>query len=76
MELGLAAGSLAFQHLFDEVDAPPGAIQFVAKELIGGAGGGAEATMDAGAQDGIGLPALVTVANEIGQLGLHGYSSG
>src|SRR5690606_41838962 len=55
-----------------QVDAAPGAVQVVAEQLVGGAGGGAKATVHAAAQDAVRLPALGGVANEVRQLGLHG----
>ena len=76
MELGLAAGGLAFQDLLDQIDAAPGSVQFIAQELVGGTGGGAETAVHTGPQDGVRLLALVTVADKIGQLGLHTYKSG
>ena len=75
VELGLAAGGLALQDLLDQIDAAPGSVQFIAQELVGGTSGGAETAVHTGSQDGIRLLALVTVANESGQLGLHTYKS-
>ena len=68
----LGGGGLALQHPLDLVDAPAGAVQLVAQELVGGAGGGAEAAVHAGAQDAFGLAACGGVADEVGQIGLHG----
>jgi len=39
--------ALVLQHVLDEVDAPPRAVELVAKQHIGRAGGGTEAAMDA-----------------------------
>ena len=45
---------LVFEHVFDQINPPPGAIEFIAENLIGRAGGGAKPAMDTGAQDLIG----------------------
>ncbi len=45
----------AFQYLFDQVDPAPGAIEFIAGELVGGAGCIAKAAVDTVAQDLVGL---------------------
>ena len=39
------------QHVLDQVDAPPRAVELVAEHLVGRAGGGAEAAMHAGPED-------------------------
>src|SRR5947209_13308176 len=44
-----------FQHLLDEIDPAARAVEFVAEQHIGRAGRGAEAAMDAGAQDLVGF---------------------
>ena len=54
----LRVGCLAFQHLLDQVDAAARAVELVAQQLVGGAGGGAEAAVHALAQDGLGLRAF------------------
>ena len=74
VQLGLACGRNAFQHLFDEVDAATRAVQFVAQQLIRGAGGGAKTAVHTLAQDGFGgLP--VGRAFELGaEVGLHPVS--
>jgi hypothetical protein len=58
VQLRLARRLGAFQHLLDQVDAPARAIELVAQQLIGRAGGGAEAAVHAGAQDRFGLVAV------------------
>ncbi|MNU08040.1 hypothetical protein D3C72_2539150 [compost metagenome] len=58
MLLRLAGGLLAFEHLLDQVDAATRAVQLVAQQLVGGAGGGAEAAVHALAQNGFGLLAF------------------
>ena len=68
----LAVDRRALQRLLDEVDAPARAVQLVAQQLVGRAGRGAEAAVHALAQDGVGLAPLGRVADEIGQLSLHG----
>ena len=44
----------ALQHLLDQVDASPRAVEFIAQHLVGGAGRRAEAAMHAGPQDLVG----------------------
>ena len=45
------AGPVVLQHVLDQIDAPARAVELVAEQHIGRAGGGAEAAMDAVAQD-------------------------
>ena len=56
--------ALALQHVLDQVDAPPRAVELVAQQHIGRAGGGAEAAADAFADFGLGGGDL-----RVGQLG-------
>ncbi|MCY1246890.1 hypothetical protein D9M72_601660 [compost metagenome] len=63
---------MAFQYLLHEVDAPARAVQLIAEQLVGGAGGGAEAAMHAIADDGFGFLAFGGVTKKIGQVRLHG----
>ena len=49
---------LAFEHLLDQVDAAARAVELVAEQLVGRAGGGAEAAVHALAQDRLGLAAV------------------
>jgi len=72
MQLRLGAGRLSFQHALDEIDAAARAVELVAEQLVGGAGGRAEAAVHALAQDGVGLLALGRVLDEVGESGLHG----
>ena len=46
MHLGFGRRHGPFQHLFDQVDAPPGSIKLIAQQLIGWASGRAKSTMD------------------------------
>ncbi len=46
--------ALVFQHVLDQIDAPTGAVEFIAQRDIGRAGRGAEPAMHAAAQDLIG----------------------
>jgi hypothetical protein len=71
VQLRLGRGRLAFEHALDQVDASAWAVEFVAEQLVGRAGGGAEAAVHALAQDGVGLLALGRVPDEVGKLGLH-----
>ena len=54
----LARRRLAFEHLLDQVDAAARAVELVAQQLVGRAGGGAEAAVHALAQDRLGLAAV------------------
>jgi hypothetical protein len=66
---GRAAG---FQHVLDEVDAAAGGIELVAEEDEGGARGGAEAAMDAGAELLVGFRGVGVAELGFGEGGLHG----
>jgi hypothetical protein len=68
----LRVGCRAFEHLLHQVDAAARAVQLVAQQLVGGAGGGAKAAVHALAQDGFGLLAFGGAAVFGGELGLHG----
>ncbi|MCY1530265.1 hypothetical protein D9M68_654460 [compost metagenome] len=68
---GAGTGFMAFEHLFHQVDAPTRAIQLVAEQLVGGAGGIAEAAVHAATQDGFGLFAARQGAGLFTQMGLH-----
>ena len=61
----------AFEHLFHQINAAARTVEFVAEQLIGRAGCGAEPAVDAFAQDSLGFAALRRVLNEIGEIGLH-----
>ena len=58
MQLSGAAGAVAFQHIFDQINSPARPVQFVAQQLISGAGGIAETAMHTTAQDAVGLLTL------------------
>src|SRR6267142_2215667 len=68
----LAGHRRAFERALHEVDAAARTVEVVAEHLVGRAGGGAEAAVHAFAQDGLGLAPLGRVADEVGELGLHG----
>ena len=71
VQLRAARHRRAFEHLLHQVDAPARAVELVAEQLVGRAGGGAEAAVHALAQDGLGLLAVAR-ALELGcQVGLH-----
>jgi hypothetical protein len=57
MPPGGLAGRAGLEHLLHEIDAPARAVQLVAEQLVGRAGGVAEAAMDAISQDAVGLAA-------------------
>ncbi|MOA64758.1 hypothetical protein D3C78_1909150 [compost metagenome] len=61
----------AFQHLLDQVDAAPRAVQLVAQDLIRRTGGRAKTAVHATPQDGVGLFAQFGVARPGCQVGLH-----
>jgi hypothetical protein len=61
----------AFDHLLDQIDASARAVELVAEQLVGGAGGRAETAMHALAQDRFCFDAVSGVANEVGEVGLH-----
>ena len=61
MSAGSFRGGVALQHLFNQVNSPTGAVQLIAQQLVGGAGGGAETAVHAAAQYFIGLLALAGV---------------
>ena len=71
VQLGLARGFGAFEHLLHQVDASARAVELIAQQLIGRAGGGAEAAVHAFAQDGLGLLAVGRVLELGSELGLH-----
>ena len=66
---------LAFEHLFDQIDASARSVQLVAQQLIGGTGGVAEPAVNAAAQNAVGFPALRRVLDKIGKICLHGQSA-
>ena len=61
----------ALKHLLHQIDAPTRAVEFVAEQLIGRTGRGAEAAMHARAQDRVGLLAFGRVAYVLGEVGFH-----
>ena len=67
----LVGDLLPLERLLHEVNAAARAVVLVAEEQIGRTGRGAEATVHALAQDGVGLASFRRVADEIGQSGLH-----
>ena len=72
MELRFRGGLRAFEHLLYEIDAAARAVQLVAEKLVGGAGGRAEAAVDALAQDRVGVAPFGSVLDEVSQVCLHG----
>ena len=59
------------EHVLDQIDAPARAIELVAEQHIGRAGGGAEAAMHAGAQDLFRFRDLRIDQLREGEVGLH-----
>src|SRR5208282_6807620 len=72
MQLRLGADGGALKHLLDKVDAPARTVEFVAEQLVGWTGRGAEAAMHAGAQNRLGFAALRGVPDESGEMGFQG----
>ena len=71
MQLGVAGGCHAFEHLLDEVDTATRTVQLVAQQLVGRAGGGAKTAMHAFAQNRFRLLAVGGVLVFGGEVGLH-----
>lgn len=46
---------VAFQNLFNQIDAPARPVQFIAQKLIGWAGCGTKSAVNTGAQDAVGF---------------------
>jgi hypothetical protein len=69
--LCFARGRLTFEHLLDEVNAPARAVELVAQQLVGRAGGSAKTAVHALTQNSFGSQA-VGRALEFGcEMGLH-----
>ena len=60
-----------FDHLLDQVDPAARTVEFVAEQLVGRAGRGAEPAMHALAQYRVGFVAVGRIADEIGEVRLH-----
>ncbi len=71
VQLRAAPGRLAFEHLLELVDASARAVEFVAEQLVGRTGRGAEPAMHASAQNGVGLLAFGCFQELLGQMRLH-----
>jgi hypothetical protein len=71
VQLRLARRLHPFQHLLDQVDAAARPVQLVAQQLVGRAGGRAEAAVHAAPQDGLGLGAIGRAGELGGERGLH-----
>ncbi len=71
MLLGALGRGDPFEHLFDQVDASAWAIELVAQQLVGGAGGGAKTAMHAFAQNVLGRLPIGAAQVGGGELGLH-----
>ena len=67
----LRVGVCALEHLLDQVDAAARAVELVAEQLVGRAGGGAEAAVHALAQDGLGRLAFGRALELGAEGGLH-----
>ena len=67
--------AVVLEHVLDEVDAAARAVELVAQEHISGASRGAEAAMDAGAEDLVGFADVGIGELGEGEMGLHGFRS-
>ena len=65
----------AFEHLFDQVNAPAWTVELVTEQLIRRARGQAKAAMNAGAENRISLATLRRIANERRKIRLHQKSA-
>ena len=63
----------ALQHVLDQVDAAARAVELVAEQDVGRAGRGAEAAMDAGAEDLLRDRDVRIGELGEGEVGLHGF---
>ena len=71
MQLRFGGDFVAFENLFDQIDASARPVELVAKQLIGRARRGAEPAMHTLAQDRVRLLAFGRVSDEIGEGSLH-----
>src|SRR5208282_2359040 len=62
---------VVLEHVLDEVDASARAVELIAQQRIGRAGGGAEAAVDAGAEDLLGFPRVRIGEQRLGKIRLH-----
>ncbi len=76
VQLGLGGDRRAFQHLLHQVDTAARAVELVAEQLVGGAGGVAEAAVHAFSQDRVGFAAVRGFEQGGGEPGLHVRSPG
>src|SRR5436309_8344611 len=67
----LRGGLTLLQHVLDEIDAPAWTIELVAKQEISRAGRGAEAAMNAGAEDFFRFPHVRICKLREREIGLH-----
>jgi hypothetical protein len=72
VQLGFARRYIAFEHLFDQVNAATRAVQFVTQQLVRWTSGGAKTTVHAFAQNGFGGEAVSGALKFRGEIGLHG----
>ena len=64
-------GGHALKYLLNLINAPARAVQLVAGDLVGGAGGGAKAAVHATAQNRFGLLSGFGLQKGFGNVGLH-----
>ena len=77
MQARLGADRRPLEHLLDQIDPPARTVEFVAQQLVGRAGRGAEPAMHAGAQDRFGRIADSCAFDRFGEPGFHQrYASG
>jgi hypothetical protein len=61
MQLRLVSDLGTLQQIFYQINPSAWAVEFIAQQLVGGAGGSAKSAVHTGAQDGVGLPALWSI---------------
>ena len=72
MSLCGRADGVTFQHLFDEINSSSRAVEFIAQQLIGGAGGRTKTAVHTFSQDGFRGAPLRGIFHEIREISLHG----
>src|SRR5215471_6740231 len=71
MQLRASRDLISLEHPLHEVDAPPRAIQLVAKQLVGRAGRGAKAAVHTAPQDRLRFETIGAITDEFGEMRFH-----
>ena len=71
--MGLCAcgGLGTFQHLFNQINAPTRAVQFIAEQLVRRACGRTKTAMDTTSENRVRAVAARRAANKVGEMSLH-----